>query len=87
MPRAGWCSADVLWYCQEKFDPRFMVDLATLTGAMVISLGHEYAGFFTNDDELAQKLLAAGEASGEKVLAHAAGRGLRQGDQVARSPT
>jgi len=59
--------ADVLWYCQEKFDPRFMVDLATLTGAMVVSLGHEIGGFFSNDDTLAQQLHAAGEASGEKL--------------------
>jgi leucyl aminopeptidase len=57
---------DLLWYCQQKYEPRFMIDLATLTGAMVISLGHEYAGFFSNDDDLAQKLLAAGEASGDK---------------------
>ena len=52
--------ADVLWYCQQKFDPRFMVDLATLTGAMIVALGHEYAGMFSNDDALAQKLSAAG---------------------------
>jgi len=59
--------ADVLWYCQQKFDPRFMVDLATLTGAMIIALGHEYAGFFSNDDALSQQLYDAGTASGEKV--------------------
>jgi leucyl aminopeptidase len=59
--------ADVLWYCQQKFDPRFMVDLATLTGAMVITLGHEYAGFFSNDEELAQNLHAAGQSTGEKA--------------------
>ena len=59
--------ADVLWYCQEKLDPRFIVDLATLTGAMVVSLGHEYAGSFSNDDELAQHLHEAGDATGEKV--------------------
>jgi leucyl aminopeptidase len=59
--------ADALWYCQKKFDPRFMIDLATLTGAIVVSLGHEYAGFFSNDDELAGRLQAAGAASGEKV--------------------
>ncbi len=59
--------ADVLWYCQQKFAPRFMVDLATLTGAMVVSLGHEYAGFFSNDDALAQHLFAAGQDSGEKA--------------------
>ncbi len=59
--------ADVLWYCQQQFDPRFMVDLATLTGAMIISLGHEMGGFFSNDDELARRLYASGEASGEKL--------------------
>jgi leucyl aminopeptidase len=59
--------ADVLWYCQEKFDPRFMVDLATLTGAMIVALGHEYAGMFSNDDGLAQKLAAAGQTTAEKV--------------------
>ncbi len=59
--------ADVLWYCQEKFDPRCIIDVATLTGAMVVSLGHDYAGFFSNDDELAQRLHAAGEATGEKL--------------------
>jgi leucyl aminopeptidase len=59
--------ADVLWYCQQKFDPRIMIDLATLTGAMVVSLGHEYAGFFSNDEELARRLHAAGETTGEKV--------------------
>jgi len=59
--------ADLLWYCQEKFDPRFMVDLATLTGAIVVGLGHEYAGLFSNNDELAQRLAAAGTATGEKL--------------------
>ncbi|TQF76348.1 leucyl aminopeptidase [Elioraea sp. Yellowstone] len=59
--------ADVLWYCQERFDPAFMVDLATLTGAIVVSLGHENAGLFANDDALAQTLIAAGQATGEQV--------------------
>jgi leucyl aminopeptidase len=59
--------ADVLWYAQEKFDPKFMVDLATLTGAIIIGLGHEHAGMFSNDDMLCQKLTAAGMASGEKL--------------------
>ncbi|WP_237213390.1 leucyl aminopeptidase [Falsiroseomonas oryziterrae] len=59
--------ADVMWYCQERFDPRAMVDLATLTGAIIISLGHEHAGLFSNDDELAQRVSAAGSAVGEKV--------------------
>ena len=59
--------ADVLWYAQDKYKPQFMVDLATLTGAIIISLGHEYAGMFANDDALAGKLDAAGKATGEKL--------------------
>jgi leucyl aminopeptidase len=59
--------ADVLWYAQEKFEPRFMVDLATLTGAIIVGLGHENAGLFSNDDDLATKLLAAGQMTGEKL--------------------
>lgn len=59
--------ADALWYTQDKYKPRFMVDLATLTGAMIIALGHEYAGFFSNDDDISVQLSAAGEATGEKV--------------------
>ncbi|MGH7041230.1 MAG: leucyl aminopeptidase, partial [Acetobacteraceae bacterium] len=59
--------ADVLWYCQKTFDPVFMVDLATLTGAIIVALGHEYAGMFANDDELALRLEAAGKAVGEGV--------------------
>jgi leucyl aminopeptidase len=59
--------ADVIWYAQQKYDPKFMVDLATLTGAIIIGLGHEYAGLFTNDDALCQRLSAAGEVTGERV--------------------
>jgi leucyl aminopeptidase len=59
--------ADVLWFAQEKFDPAFMVNLATLTGAIIVALGHEHAGLFSNDEELAQKLLAAGLETGEKL--------------------
>jgi len=59
--------ADVLWYCQQKFEPRFMIDLATLTGAMIVALGHEFAGMFSNDDALAQKLATVGQVVGEKV--------------------
>jgi leucyl aminopeptidase len=58
--------ADVMWYCQERFDPRGMVDLATLTGAIIIALGHEHAGLFSNDDAFAQEVAAAGKAVGEK---------------------
>ena len=57
--------ADVIHYCIEKFDPRFMIDLATLTGAIIIALGHEHAGLFANDDTLAQRIEAAGRATGE----------------------
>ena len=59
--------ADVLWYAQERFKPRLIVDLATLTGAIMVALGKEYAGLFANDDKLAAELSAAGEAVGEKV--------------------
>ena len=59
--------ADVLWYCQKLFDPQFMVDLATLTGAIIIALGHEHAGMFANDDTLAARLEAAGRETGEKL--------------------
>ncbi len=59
--------ADVIHYAQERFKPRFIVDLATLTGAIIISLGHEHAGLFSNDDTLSERLLAAGEGVGEAV--------------------
>ena len=59
--------ADVLWYAQEKFDPAFMVNLATLTGAIIVALGQEHGGMFSNDEELAQKLLGVGVATGEKL--------------------
>jgi leucyl aminopeptidase len=59
--------ADLLWYAHERFKPRLIVDLATLTGAILVALGKEYAGLFSNDDRLAQELAAAGEATGEKV--------------------
>ena len=59
--------ADVLWYCQDRFKPQFIVDLATLTGAIIIGLGHEYAGMFANDDKLSDRLFAAGMDTGEKV--------------------
>jgi leucyl aminopeptidase len=57
--------ADVLWYAQDRFKPRAMVDLATLTGAIIIALGHEMAGVFANDDGLAGAFLAAAAAEGE----------------------
>jgi leucyl aminopeptidase len=59
--------ADVLWYVTKKFKPKFMVDLATLTGAIMVALGTEYAGLFSNNDELAERLTKAGLATGERV--------------------
>lgn len=59
--------ADVLWYCQDRFKPSAMIDLATLTGAIIVGLGHEYAGLFSNDDTLSKNLSAAGDAVDEKV--------------------
>ena len=59
--------ADALWYAQETFQPKAIVDLATLTGAMIIALGHSYAGFFSNDDEFSAKFQHACNAAGEKA--------------------
>ncbi len=58
---------DALWYCQDRFKPQLMIDLATLTGAVLVALGNEHAGLFSNNDELAARISAAGEATGEKV--------------------
>jgi leucyl aminopeptidase len=55
--------ADAVWYCQNRFHPRFMIDLATLTGAIIIALGKDLAGLFSNNDALAENLLAASKAS------------------------
>jgi leucyl aminopeptidase len=57
--------ADALWYTKERFKPQFMIDLATLTGAIVVALGHEHAGLFANNDELAGRLTGAGKAVNE----------------------
>jgi leucyl aminopeptidase len=59
--------ADVLWYIQDRFKPKFMINLATLTGAIMVALGKEYAGLFSNNDELSSRLFAAGNETGEKV--------------------
>ncbi len=59
--------ADALTFTQEKFKPAAVIDLATLTGAIIAALGAEYAGLFSNDDTLAKNLTSAGEISGEKV--------------------
>ncbi len=59
--------ADALWYCQQRFKPQFMVDLATLTGAIIISLGHDFGGLFSNNDALSNNLLKAGVSEGEPL--------------------
>jgi leucyl aminopeptidase len=59
--------ADVLHYVRERFKPKFMINLATLTGAIIVALGQEYAGLFANDDKLVDRLSKAGEATGERV--------------------
>ena len=59
--------ADVLWYIQNRFKPEFMIDLATLTGAILVALGKEHAGLFSNNDELSTRLAEVGLETGEKV--------------------
>jgi leucyl aminopeptidase len=59
--------ADALWNAQSQFKPKFVIDLATLTGAIMIALGHEHAGMFSNDDRLSDRITAAGRAEGEPV--------------------
>ena len=59
--------ADVLHYVADRFTPKFMIDLATLTGAIIVSLGQEYAGLFANDDKLADRLIKCGQRTGERV--------------------
>lgn len=59
--------ADALWYTQDRFKPRLMINLATLTGAIGVALGNDHAGLFSNNDDLSTQLLAAGLATGEKL--------------------
>ena len=59
--------ADALTFTEEKFKPKFIIDLATLTGAIIVSLGSEYAGIFSNDDQLSKQIYTAGEKVNEKV--------------------
>ena len=58
---------DALWYCNDRFKPQLMIDLATLTGAIMVALSNHYAGLFSNDDRLAEQLLAAGLATQERL--------------------
>ncbi len=59
--------ADALTYTEKKYKPRFIIDLATLTGAIIVSLGSEYAGLFSNDDKLSKQLLDSGDKVEEKL--------------------
>lgn len=59
--------ADILWHVQNKYNPSWMIDLATLTGAIVVSLGHEYAGLFSNNDKLCSKFLKSADFVDEKA--------------------
>jgi leucyl aminopeptidase len=58
---------DAIWYTNDRFKPQFMVNLATLTGAIVVALGNQHAGLFSNDDTLAERLTAAGLATNERL--------------------
>lgn len=70
--------ADCCWYTQERFKPQVMIDLATLTGACIVALGRERAGLFASDDTLAQRLLAAGEATGDLLWRLPLGKAYEQ---------
>jgi leucyl aminopeptidase len=59
--------ADAVWYAQDKYDPSAVIDLATLTGAVIVALGNEHAGLFSNDEDLAQAITSAATAEGEPV--------------------
>ncbi|HEV2562677.1 MAG TPA: leucyl aminopeptidase [Rhizomicrobium sp.] len=59
--------ADALTYTQQKFKPKFVIDLATLTGAIMVALGHDHAGMFSNDDKLSERIAQAGREEGEPV--------------------
>ena len=58
---------DALHYCRQRFEPRFMINLATLTGAVLVALGSQHAGLFSNDDDLSAKLVSAGLSTGERL--------------------
>jgi len=59
--------ADCLWYTQDKYKPQFMINLATLTGAIMVSLGETTGGLFSNNDKLSERILGASKATGEKL--------------------
>lgn len=59
--------ADAIWYAQDKFDPAIVINLATLTGAIIVALGQSYGGLFANDDDLAKELIEVGHKTGEEL--------------------
>ena len=69
---------DVMWYAQERFKPSSMIDLATLTGAIIIGLGHEHAGVFANDDAFCNAFLKAAKAEGEGAWRMPMGGGYKE---------
>jgi leucyl aminopeptidase len=72
---------DALWYCKETFKPKFMINLATLTGAIMVALGQHHAGLFSNDDEAVRATGCRGKGHRRAGLAHAYGAGIRQDDR------
>ncbi len=75
--------ADAIWYAQDKFNPTALIDLATLTGAVIVALGHEHAGLYANDEDLAQAIISAGASEGETVWRMPLGAGY---DKMLDSP-
>ena len=70
--------ADALWYTQDRFKPQFMINLATLTGAIAIALGSLHAGLFSNNDELSRRLQASGTKTGDEVWRMPMGEGYNK---------
>ena len=80
-PKAASCWPTCSGTSTRRFKPKFMIDLATLTGAIIVALGQEYAGLFSNDDELVERLTEAGRGDRRAGLAHAARPRIRQDDR------
>jgi leucyl aminopeptidase len=78
--------ADVLWYCQDRFKPKLMIDIATLPGAVIVALGHDNAGLFANNEELADRLIAPARRSASRSGACRSAT-LTTGRSTATSPT
>src|SRR5262249_17946854 len=66
-PQGRLVLSHLLHFVHKRFKPKFMIDLATLTGAIIVALGQEYAGLFANDDKLAERLIKVGNETGERV--------------------